>query len=89
MKPVNLAAQLAAVETELTCLKMVLAQAREDRDELRQERDGLRRERDAWRSVAEKLNACALREADERRLASPARSSWRRRGAGGYRAAFR
>jgi hypothetical protein len=28
MKPVNLAAQMAAVETELTCLKMVLAQAR-------------------------------------------------------------
>jgi hypothetical protein len=26
MKPVNLAAQLAAVETELTCLKMVLGQ---------------------------------------------------------------
>ena len=64
MKPVNLAAQLAAVETELTCLKMVLAQAREDRDGLRQERDELRRERDAWRRVAEKLNACALREAE-------------------------
>ena len=83
MKPVNLAAELAAVETELTCLKMVLTQAREDRDELRQERDGLRRERDAWRGVAEKLNACALREADERDLASPERSSWRRRRAGG------
>ena len=82
MKPVNLAAQLAAVETELTCLKMVLAQAREDRDGLRQERDELRQERDAWRRVAEKLNACALREA-ERRLASPERSSWRRRRAGG------
>jgi Phage related protein len=76
MKPVNLAAELAAVETELTCLKMVLTQAREDRDELRQERD-------AWRRVAEKLNACALREADERDLASPERSSWRRRRAGG------
>jgi hypothetical protein len=57
MKPVNLAAQLAAVETELTCLKMVLAQVREDREELRQERD-------AWRRVAQKLNDCALREAD-------------------------
>jgi hypothetical protein len=45
MKPVNLAAQLAAVETELTCLKMVLAQVREDCD-------GLQQERDAWRTVA-------------------------------------
>ena len=54
MKPVNLEAQLAAVETELTCLKIALAQAREDREELRQERDGLRQERDAWRTVAEK-----------------------------------
>jgi hypothetical protein len=81
MKPVNLAAQLAAVETELTCLKMVLAQAREDREELRQERDELRQERDAWREVAEKLNDCALREVA--RLASPERSSWRRRRAGG------
>ena len=81
MKPVNLAAELAAVETELTCLKMVLTQAREDRDELRQERDGLRRERDAWRRVAERLNDCAIREVA--RLASPERSSWRRRRAGG------
>jgi hypothetical protein len=38
MKPVNLGAQLAAAETELTCLKLALAQAREDRKELRQER---------------------------------------------------
>jgi FtsZ-binding cell division protein ZapB len=68
MKPVNLAAQLAAVSTELTCLKLALAQAREDRDELQQERDGLRQERDAWRRVAEKLNDCALTEANERRL---------------------
>jgi FtsZ-binding cell division protein ZapB len=81
MKPVNLAAQLAAVETELTCLKMVLAQVREDREELRQERDGLRQERDAWRRVAEKLNDCAIREVA--RLASPERSPWRRRRAGG------
>jgi hypothetical protein len=81
MKPINLAAQLAAVETELTCLKMVLAQAREDREELRQERDGLRQERDAWRTVAEKLNDDALREVV--RIASPERSSWRRRRAGG------
>ena len=63
MKPVNLAAQLAAVETELTCLKMVLAQVREDRD-------GLQQERDAWRTVAKRLNDCALREADRRRLTS-------------------
>jgi uncharacterized protein (DUF3084 family) len=81
MKPVNLAAQLAAVETELTCLKMVLAQVREDREELRQERHGLRQERDAWRKMAEKLNDCAIRELA--RLASPERSLWRRRRAGG------
>jgi hypothetical protein len=36
MKRANLAAQLAAAETELTCLKIALAQAREDRDELQQ-----------------------------------------------------
>jgi uncharacterized protein (DUF3084 family) len=79
MKPVNLEAQLAAVETELTCLKIALAQVREDREELRQERDGLRQERDAWRTVAEKLNNDALREGDERRLASLERVPWRRR----------
>ena len=79
MKPVNLEAQLAAVETELTCLKIALAQAREDREELRQERDELRQQRDAWRAVAEKLNNDALREADEQRLASPERVPWRRR----------
>ena len=36
MKPVNLATKLAAAETELACLKMALAQVKEDRDELRQ-----------------------------------------------------
>jgi hypothetical protein len=66
MKPVNLAAQLAAAETELTCLKLALAQAKKDRD-------GLRQERDAWRTVAEKLNNDALRKADERRPAPPER----------------
>jgi hypothetical protein len=35
MKPVNLTAQLAAAETELACLKLVLAQVRQDRDVLR------------------------------------------------------
>jgi FtsZ-binding cell division protein ZapB len=79
MKPVSLAAQLAAVSTELTCLKLALAQVKEDRDEVRQERDGLRQERDAWRRVAEKLNACALREADERRVAPPELRPWWRR----------
>ena len=85
MKRANLAAQLAAAETELTCLKIALAQAREDRDELQQERNGLRQERDAWRRVAEKLNDCALklREADERRLAPLERGPWWRRRAGG------
>jgi hypothetical protein len=39
MKPVNVAAQLAAAETELECLEMVLAQVKEDLEELRQERD--------------------------------------------------
>jgi uncharacterized protein (DUF3084 family) len=79
MIPVNLEAQLAAVETELTCLKIALAQARKDREELRQERDELRQERDAWRTVAEKLNNDALREGDEQRLASLERVPWRRR----------
>jgi hypothetical protein len=63
------------------CLKIALAQAREDREELRQERDGLLQERDAWRTVAEKLNNDELREMA--RLASPERSSWRRRRAVG------
>ena len=71
MKPVNLAAQLAAAEIELACLKVALVQVKEDREELRQERDGLQQERDAWRTVAEKLNAAKLEEADERRRHQP------------------
>jgi hypothetical protein len=43
MKPVNPAAQLAAAETELACLRLMLAQVKEDRD-------GLQRERDDWRA---------------------------------------
>ena len=35
MNPVSLAAQLAAAETELACLKLALAQVKEDREELR------------------------------------------------------
>jgi hypothetical protein len=31
MKPVNLAVKLAAAETELACLKLALAQVKEDR----------------------------------------------------------
>jgi hypothetical protein len=62
MKPVNLAAQLAAAETELACLKLMLAQVRQDRDGLRQERDGWRRE--AEMLGAEKLTAARLREAE-------------------------
>jgi septal ring factor EnvC (AmiA/AmiB activator) len=54
MKPANLAAQLAAAETELACLKMALAQVKEDREELQQERDDWRRE--ATKLYAEKLN---------------------------------
>ena len=37
MKPVNLVAKLAAAETELACLKMALAQVKEDRDGRQQE----------------------------------------------------
>jgi hypothetical protein len=64
MKPVNLAAQLAAAETELTYLKMALAQVKEDRDD--------------WRRAAEKLYACAkkLEEADEVQCASPEHRAW-------------
>jgi hypothetical protein len=73
MKPVNLAAKLAAAETELACLKMALAQVKEDREEFRQQRDD-------WRKhYAEKLIAAKLREADERRFAPPERRPWRRR----------
>jgi hypothetical protein len=80
MKPVNLAAELAAAETELACLKMALAQVKEDREELRQERDDWRRE--AEMLCAEKLIVAKLREADERRFAPPERRPWWRRLAG-------
>ena len=68
MKPVNLAAQLAAAETQLTCLKLMLAQVKEA--ELRRE--------------AEKLIAMKLSEADEPRFAQLERrpSWWRRRATG-------
>jgi hypothetical protein len=80
MKPINLAAQLAAAETELACLKLVLAQVRQDRDGLRRDRDVLRQERDGWRREAEKLhNSAMLREVDERHAAPPAHSPWWRR----------
>jgi hypothetical protein len=74
MKPVNLAAQLAAAETELACLKMVLAQVKEDREELRQQRDYWRRE--AAKLIAAKLIAAKLREVDEQRFAPPERRPW-------------
>ena len=76
MKPVSLAAKLAAAETELACVKMVLANVKLDRDELRQDRDDWRRE--AEMLCAEKLIAAKLREgeADERRLLPPARQPW-------------
>jgi hypothetical protein len=78
MKPVNLPAQLAAAETELACLKLVLAQVRQDRDGLRQDRDVLRQERDGWQREAEKLYdyAAKLREVDERRFAPMERRPW-------------
>jgi hypothetical protein len=68
MKPVNLAAQLAAAETELACLKLALAQVKEDRDQLKHERD-------AWRRVAEKLYGFAKKQAD-RHFASLERRPW-------------
>ena len=80
MKPVNLAAKLAAAETELACLKIALAQVKEDRDELRQGRDDWRRE--AEMLSAEKLIAAKLRDADERRFAPAERLPWWRRLAG-------
>ena len=75
MKPVNVAAQLAAAKTELACLETVLAQVKEDREELRQERDD-------WRREAEMLCAAKLaklRQVDERRFAPPERRPWWRR----------
>ena len=74
MNPVNLAAKLAAAETELACVRMVLAHVKLDRDELRQERDDWRRE--AQMLCAEKLIATKLREADERRFAPPEHRPW-------------
>ena len=73
MKPINVAAQLAAAETELACLRLMLAQVKEDRDELRQERDDWRRE--AEMLCAEKLRREA-QEVDERRFAPPERRPW-------------
>ena len=67
MKPVHPAAQLAAAETELACLKMVLAQVKEYRQEFRQERDDWRRE--AAKLYTEKLINAKLGEVDERRFA--------------------
>jgi hypothetical protein len=78
MKPVNLAAQLAAAETELTCLRLMLAQVTEAREELRQERDDWRRE--AAKLYAAKLIAAKLKEADQRRFAPLARRPWTYRG---------
>jgi hypothetical protein len=80
MKPVNLAAKLAAAETELACVRMVLAHVKLDRDELQQERDDWRREAEMLRS--EKLIATKLREADKRHVAPPERRLWWRRRAG-------
>jgi hypothetical protein len=77
MKPVSPLAQLAAAETELACLRLMLAQVREARDELRQERDDWRR--GAEKLCAEKLIAAKLREADERRFAPPEHRPWWRR----------
>jgi F0F1-type ATP synthase membrane subunit b/b' len=79
MKPVNPAAKLAAAETELACLKITLAQVKEDHEELRQKRDDWRREAEI---CAERLIAAKLREADEPNVAPPERRPWWRRLAG-------
>jgi hypothetical protein len=82
MKPVNLAANLVAAETELACLRLALTQVKKDRDELRQERDDWRTE--AVRLRAEKFidaKLAKIREADERGFTSPEpehRPWWRR-----------
>ena len=81
MKPVNLAAQLATAETELACVRVVLAHVKLDRDELQQERDEWRTE--AEMLCAEKLIAAKLREVDERRPTPLDRRPWWRRLAGG------
>jgi hypothetical protein len=81
MKPVNLAAKLAAAETELACVRMVLVHVKLDRDELRQERDEWRRE--AEMLGAAKLIIAKLREADEPHVALPERRPWWRRLAAG------
>jgi hypothetical protein len=52
MKPISLAAQLAAAETELARLKMALAQVKEDREELWQERDHFRAPRASSRCAS-------------------------------------
>jgi len=79
MKPVNSAAKLPTAEIQLACLKIALAQVKEDHDELRQERD--------WRSeaeiCAERLIAAKLREADERHVSPMERRPWWLRVAGG------
>jgi hypothetical protein len=85
MKPVNLAAQLAAAEAELACLKLSLAQVKEDREELQQERDDWRRE--AAKLYAEKLidaKLAKLREVDERRSAPQVHRPWMRRLTGSW-----
>ena len=74
MKPVNLAAQLALL-TELACLKMALAQVKEDRNELRQARDDWRRE--AEKLCAEKLIERLMRGASLSRSAAHGGTGWR------------
>jgi hypothetical protein len=61
MKPVSQAAKLAAAETELACLKMVLANVKLDRDELRQERDRAIESRPAIQLPASALSVTAPR----------------------------
>jgi hypothetical protein len=72
MRPVTLAAKLAQAETEAACLRLMLTQVTEDRDELRQERD-------AWRRVAEKLYCYAKKQADRHFTSLERRPWWRRR----------
>ena len=80
MKPVNLAAQLAAAETELACLKMARSGQRGPR---RTPAGAGRLAQGGHEALAEKLIAAKLREADERHVAPPERRPRWRRLAGG------
>jgi hypothetical protein len=77
MKPVNLAAKLAALKPSWLASGFCSLRSGRPAGELRQERDDRRRE--AEMLCVAKLIAAKLREADERRVPSPKhRPGWRR-----------